>query len=172
MLKKVLVSITAAAVLGVAGISVAGAATRSGPAKVTDTTTAPSTGDTTAPNASDTAKACKQRGGKHAGPRSKQRQRRAAVVQAAATAIGVDTATIRAALKAGQSIADVAVAHNISTATVVDALVESATVKIDAQVTAGAITAERASKVKQRLPKLFNKIVNHKRTTPATSPQA
>ena len=167
MLKKVLVTITAAAVLGVAGISVAGAATNSGSSKATSVTTTPSDDAAT--------KACaqrNQRGAKNGARRGQQHQRRAVVVKTAATAIGIESKALVEALKAGQSIAEVTVAHNVSAATVVEAMVEAASAKIDARVAAGTITTEKATKVKSRLPELFERLINHKRAKPITSPQA
>ena len=87
------------------------------------------------------------------------RQNRGEIVKTAATAIGIEPAELVTALKGGQSIADVAKANGVETKTVTDALVTAAGAKVDAAVQAGKVTSEQATKIKARLPKLAERIV-------------
>ncbi|MEA3020984.1 MAG: hypothetical protein QOI47_2508 [Actinomycetota bacterium] len=57
-------------------------------------------------------------------------------MQAAATAIGISVADLRAALRSGQTIAQVAQAHGVDVNTVVDAMVAEATPSLRARITA------------------------------------
>jgi len=75
-------------------------------------------------------------------------------------AIGIDRPTLRQELRSGKTIADIAGDHNVDPQTVADALVAAATKRLDAAVTAGRITSERASKIEQRLPDRITKLVN------------
>src|SRR5437773_703392 len=74
--------------------------------------------------------------------------------------IGIDRPTLRQELRSGKTIADIANEHDVDPQTVVDALVTAATKRLDAAVTAGRITSERASKIEQRLPDRIIKLVN------------
>ena len=93
--------------------------------------------------------------------------RRARVVRGAikvsADTIGIPKADLVAALKDGQSIAQVAEAHNVPTQTVIDALVNAGSTKVDKAVAAGKITQARGDAIKARLPQVAERIVNHVR---------
>lgn len=86
------------------------------------------------------------------------------MVQVAADKIGVSVDDLKAALKDGKSIADVANDHSVAPSDVVSAIVDAGNAKIDAAVTAGKLTNEQGAKVKARLPQLADKFVN--RTKP------
>ncbi|MCU1452268.1 MAG: hypothetical protein JWN46_414 [Acidimicrobiales bacterium] len=92
-------------------------------------------------------------------PRPKARGQ---VVAVAAKAIGITPAQLRAGLKAGHSIADQANAKHVAPKSVADAIVAAATKRIDAAVTAGKLTPERAARLKKRLPTMADRIVNAK----------
>ena len=59
---------------------------------------------------------------------------------------------LRTDLRDGQSIAQVAQSKNVDPKTVVDAIVKAGDAKIDSLASSGKISAERAAKMKDRLP--------------------
>ena len=63
----------------------------------------------------------------------------------AATAIGIEPAELRDALRDGQTIAEVAEANDVETQTVIDAMVAAAEARIDEAVADGRLTAEAAT---------------------------
>ena len=73
---------------------------------------------------------------------------RAAIEKLVSDAIGVDTATIKSRLRAGESLATIAGAKKD---VLVAALVAEATKRIDAAVTAGTLTAAQATSMKSTL---------------------
>ena len=73
---------------------------------------------------------------------------RAAIETLVSTTIGVDTATIKSRLEAGESLAQIAGAK---TAALIAALVADETKRIDAAVTAGTLTAAQATELKANL---------------------
>lgn len=81
-------------------------------------------------------------------------------LQVSADKIGVTVDDLKAAIESGQSVADVATAHNVAPADVEQAIVDAATAKIDQAVSAGKLTEERANALKARLPQLADKFVN------------
>ena len=81
----------------------------------------------------------------------------------AADTIGIPATDLRDAVKAGQSIAEVAEAHGVSADTVVGAVVDDVSSKLDQAVTDGKVTQERADTVKQRLPERITDLVNRHR---------
>lgn len=81
----------------------------------------------------------------------------------AAETIGIPARELRQDVKGGQSISEVAEAHGVSTQTVVDAVVNDLSAKLDKAVTDGKITQERADKVKERLPERITNLVNRHR---------
>ena len=83
--------------------------------------------------------------------------------------IGIDRATLRRELRSGQTIAEIATAHNVEPSAVVDALVTAATTKLDAAAARPARSrSERAQKIEAKLPARFTKLVNswHPRRVP------
>jgi hypothetical protein len=97
-------------------------------------------------------------------------------IAVAAATIGVDPKDLVTARRAGQSIADVAAAHNVGEQTVIDAVVTDLSQKIDQAVTNGTIKAERAAAIKARLPEKVKQLVEatggHQATQPATTTTA
>ena len=73
---------------------------------------------------------------------------RSAIETLVSTTIGVDTATIKSRLEAGESLAQIAGAK---TAALIAALVADETKRIDAAVTAGTLTAAQATELKANL---------------------
>lgn len=81
-------------------------------------------------------------------------------LQQAATAIGITTAQLQAELTAGKTIAAVAKAHNVDTATVISTLVADENAEIDAAATAGRITAAQATQMKTQTTQRVTDMVN------------
>jgi|GEM_PF-5566299 len=84
----------------------------------------------------------------------------AGAVKVAADTIGVTPTDLVQARRNGQSIADVANQHGVDPQAVVDAIVTAGNSKIDSLLNAGTITQDQATKAKDRLPDLANRIVN------------
>jgi hypothetical protein len=146
---KTIASASVAAVLGLAGVSVAGATSNAGsplPASTTASTTAPATG----PNAATAKKS-------HPGARKLIRRRAGALV---AKTIGITRADLRTELAAGKTIAAIATEHGVQPQTVITALENAATARINAALAAGRIKAPRAARLKARVDKAVPKIVN------------
>jgi urease gamma subunit len=78
----------------------------------------------------------------------------------AAKAIGVSTDSLLSDLKDGKTIADVAKAKGVDVQKVIDAMVAGMTKEIDAQVTAGRLTADQASRLKANLKTMITDQVN------------
>jgi polyhydroxyalkanoate synthesis regulator phasin len=81
--------------------------------------------------------------------------------QVSADKIGITIDELKTAVKGGQSVADLATAHNVAPADVEKAIVDAGTAKIDAAVTAGTITDQQGGFLKARLPEMANTFVNH-----------
>ena len=86
--------------------------------------------------------------GKKMGPKGSMNADRQATEELIATTIGVDVATIRSRLAAGESLATIAGAKK---ADLISVLVAEATKRIDAAVTAGKLTAKQAVEKKASL---------------------
>lgn len=78
-----------------------------------------------------------------------------------AKAIGVTPQALRAELKSGKSVADVAGEHGVSAQTVVDALNSAVDARIDKAVAAKTLTTEQAAAIKAAAPAWLTKAVNH-----------
>ncbi len=70
---------------------------------------------------------------------------------------------LRAQLKSGKSIADVANAQGVPLATVTDGLTKAIDGRIDQAVTSGKLDQQRADAFKAKVPTLVDRIVNHKK---------
>ena len=81
----------------------------------------------------------------------------------AADTIGIPAKELRQDVKGGQSISEVAEAKGVATQTVVDAVVNDLSAKLDKAVADGKISQERADKVKERLPERITNLVNRHR---------
>jgi cytoskeletal protein RodZ len=86
----------------------------------------------------------------------------------AATAIGISESDLTTALAAGQSMADVAKAHNVDPQKVIDALVADENAEIAAAVTAGTMTQAQADTEKTEVVARITDRVNG--TMPAGGP--
>jgi uncharacterized protein (DUF2267 family) len=86
-----------------------------------------------------------------------------AAVGVSAKTIGVSAEDLRAAIKSGQSVAEVATAHNVDPTTVVDAIVAAGTARIDKAVANDHLSAEQAAKLKAALPGRAQRFVDFKR---------
>lgn len=78
----------------------------------------------------------------------------------AADTIGISGKDLRADLKSGQSIADVATSKGVDVSKVESAIVGDVTAKLDKAVTNGKLTQDRATAIEQRLPARVDKLVN------------
>jgi hypothetical protein len=81
----------------------------------------------------------------------------------AAKTIGVSADDLRAAVRGGQSIADVASQHGVERQTVIDALVNAGSARLDAAVAAGHLKQETADMIKSHLPDAAARFVDFKR---------
>jgi len=90
------------------------------------------------------------------------RAEKAAELALISTTIGVDTATIKSRLAAGETLAAIAGAKKDA---LIAALVADETKRIDAAVTAGKLTAAQATFLKERLVAHVTKEVNEVRTS-------
>jgi hypothetical protein len=90
-------------------------------------------------------------------------RRLARVVGVAADAIGISARDLAHELREGKSVAEVARAHDVDPARVVDAIVATATKRIDAALEAGKLDADRAATMKERLPERAERFVNRSR---------
>src|SRR4051794_24729003 len=85
-------------------------------------------------------------------------------LKVSADKIGVSVDDLKTAIKGGQSVADVANAHNVAPADVQQAIVDAASSKVDEAVTNGKLTDQQSTAIKARLPQLADRFVNHKGT--------
>jgi hypothetical protein len=146
-LRTAIATATTAAVLATSGVAIAGAAGNSAPTTPTRSAPAASPATPAAPAAIR--------------PRVRLRAliRRGAVAVITKT-IGIDRATLRQDLLAGQTIAQIATNKGVSPQTVIDALVTAATNKLNAAAQAGKIGQARATKIEQKLPARVDKLAN------------
>jgi hypothetical protein len=89
-------------------------------------------------------------------------------LDAAAEAIGIESEELRAALRDGSTIAEVAEANDVDVETVVDALVADAEAHLDEAVEDGRLSEEEATERKADLPERIEALVNGER--PAFGP--
>jgi len=89
------------------------------------------------------------------------RRRARAGGKVAAQTIGIEPKALRDELRAGKSIADVATEHGVDADTVVTALVDAATTKINAAKTAGKLTDTQATKLLANLHERASRFVQH-----------
>ena len=88
--------------------------------------------------------------------KAKHEEHRAAVEALVASTIGIDAATIKTRLAAGETLAAVA---GVKKDALITALVAFKTQEIDARVTAGKLTADQANKLKANLKDRVTKMV-------------
>ncbi len=100
------------------------------------------------------------KGGDHAGPGGFGRNEAVSDASVVAKAIGITEADLKTALQGGQTIAQVATAHNVATQTVIDALVQDGLDELAAQVKAGTITQAQADSMKTQVTQRATDQVN------------
>jgi len=83
------------------------------------------------------------------------------IAQTSADTIGIPVDELKTDFKAGQSISEIATAHNVDPQKVADALVAKATDTLNQAVTDGKLSQERATKAEAKLPELATKVINH-----------
>lgn len=96
--------------------------------------------------------------GKRHGPGGPKVGARLSVI---ASAIGIDEATLRAELRSGKTIAQVAQAHGVDVQKVVDALVAELRTHLAADVAAGRITQAQADEKLANAPARITEMVNN-----------
>lgn len=89
-----------------------------------------------------------------------RRERRQEMETTAAAALGVSSADLRAELKAGKTIAQVAQEKGVPVQTVIDAMVAAANKDIDQAVTDGKLDAAQAATRKQQVAERITHVVN------------
>jgi hypothetical protein len=87
----------------------------------------------------------------------------AGAAETAADTIGITTDELKAAVKDGQSIGQVAEANGVEPATVVDAVTAEANAAIDAKLAAGEIDEDQAERARARVPVAAQRFVDHVR---------
>jgi hypothetical protein len=93
--------------------------------------------------------------------RAHRKDLRAQGLTISASTIGITPQALRADLKSGKSIAQVASANGSSASAVEAALTTAANNAVKQAVTAGKLTAARAATIEARLPARIDKAVNH-----------
>ncbi len=91
---------------------------------------------------------------------------RGAIVESAASAIGVTADELRAQLKAGRSIADVAAAESVSIDDVKAAMTADASARATEAVAAGKIDQARADALLAKFAERLDDVVNKRRAAP------
>jgi hypothetical protein len=81
-------------------------------------------------------------------------------LDAAAEAIGIESEELRAAIRDGSTIAEVAEANDVEVQAVIDALVADAEAKLDEAVADGRISEDEAAERKAGLPERIEALVN------------
>jgi hypothetical protein len=81
-------------------------------------------------------------------------------LDAAAEAIGIESEEVRAALRDGSTIAEVAEANDVDVQTVIDALVADAEAALDQAVADGRLTEDRAAEITAALPERIDALVH------------
>ena len=78
-----------------------------------------------------------------------------------ATLVGAaDCAALKSAMRGGQTLAQIAESNDIEPQTVIDAMVAEMSAEIDAKVDTGAITEERAARIRAQLTEMITGFVN------------
>jgi lambda repressor-like predicted transcriptional regulator len=142
-LKKIIAPVVIGGVLLGGGIATTGAAYASTPAAATSSTAATGTNSV------------------KAWVKAHRREIRKAGIALSAKTIGVTPADLVSELRSGKSIAQVAAEHNVSSQTVVSALVDGADAKINKAVAANKLSSTLANKIEAALPGYVTKAVNH-----------
>ncbi len=83
------------------------------------------------------------------------------VVEISAKTIGITPQALASDLRSGQSIAEVAQAHNVAPQGVVNALVQAGDARVGRAVNDHKLTQAQGSKIEAALPGAVTKVVNH-----------
>lgn len=97
------------------------------------------------------------------GPGERRGEHRGPDLAVAAKTIGISESDLHTALENGQSVADVAKAHNVDPQKVIDALVADAKTHLADQVTAGRLTQAQADQISSTLTQRITDFVNNVR---------
>jgi hypothetical protein len=92
--------------------------------------------------------------------REHRKEIRAEAGKTIASTIGISTDELRADLKGGQSITEIATAKNVDPQTVATALTDLADGRIDKAVADQKLTQEQADKAKAKVPEVVGKVMN------------
>ncbi|HEY8171840.1 MAG TPA: hypothetical protein VIH21_02035 [Dehalococcoidia bacterium] len=104
----------------------------------------------------------------HRGERYERRMKvRHALVESAAGALNMSADDLRAELKSGKSVADVAAEKNVPLDDVKSGITADAKAKLDAAVANQRLTQERADALLAKLTDNLDELLNKKRATPA-----
>ena len=90
-----------------------------------------------------------------------RKEMRAEGAKTISTTIGISIDELKQDLENGQSIAEIATAHNVDPQTVATALVNQVDARIDKAVADGQLTQARADTLKGKAPTVVNKVINH-----------
>ncbi|HWS45092.1 MAG TPA: hypothetical protein VN636_04455 [Acidimicrobiia bacterium] len=82
-------------------------------------------------------------------------------LKAAASALGITPAELKTDLRNGQTLAQIAQAHNVKVDTVINALVQAGNQRIDQAVANKRLTQAQADKLKAQLPSLITNFANN-----------
>jgi polyhydroxyalkanoate synthesis regulator phasin len=110
--------------------------------------------DAVAARLQETAKAAR------AEHKARRTERRQEMLKVAADAIGISTDDLKAQLKDGTTLKQVAEANDVDPQKVIDALVKAANERIDAAVQPGKLDSARADAAKQRVADRIERVVN------------
>lgn len=93
---------------------------------------------------------------------------RDALIEQAASALGMSTADLKSGLKSGKSIADVAAERGVALDDVKASILDAAKTKLDQAVANGRIDQPKADAALQKLTDRIDELLNKKRAAPST----
>ncbi len=141
--KKMLATVTAAGLLSLGATGV-GFAAENGPDS----------------GSNDKPPAAQEQGSAHGTRRGVRRAAIKTAAEAAAATIGVEVSDLKTAVTGGQTVGAFAASKDVSAESVVAAVAKALNDRVDQAVTDGKVTAERATKAKERIPELADRFVN------------
>ena len=97
----------------------------------------------------------------HPGALVRHGMRRAALVRVSASYLGISATQLRAQLKAGKTLAQIATAQGKAVAGLEQAITTAVKTRLDKAVSAGKITSQQEQQILNRLASRLNKLVNH-----------
>lgn len=132
------------------------------------TAIASTSGSASAQTAMPPAKPASETGAYTPGKNSEAYEARYAALEVAADTIGITEEQLDLELH-DKSLAQVAEAHGISVSGLKNAIIADATTRIDAQVVAGVLTAEKAAERKAGLPEQIDRLLAHVHGAPPSA---